>query len=349
MQFYTQQHRFYCGVDLHARTLSLCILDPAGQVVAEATVAAGPAAFLKAIAPFRDGLVVGCECMFAWYWLADLCAKEQLAFVLGHALYLKAIHGGKAKTDKIDAAKLARVLRGGTFPVAYVYPKGMRETRDLLRRRMVLVQRRAELLTHLQILNSQYNLPPLTKKLSYAANREELDLAARFDDPSVAKNVETDLILIDHYDEILADLERYLTRTAKVDDVQTYHRLQTVPGIGKVLALVLLYEIHDVRRFPEVGHFLSYARLVRCVHESAGKKQGTGGNKIGNAHLKWAFSEAACLLLRSCPEVLRWKERRAKKYGARRALATLAARLGRAVYHLLRKGEAFDLKRFLST
>src|SRR5262245_27589638 len=349
MQFYTQQHRFYGGVDLHARTLSLCLLDQAGQVVAEATVAASPQAFLKAVAPFRDGLVVGCECMFAWYWLADLCAQEQIAFVLGHALYLKAIHGGKAKTDKIDAAKLARVLKGGTFPVAYVYPKGMRETRDLLRRRRYLVQRRAELLTHLQILTSQYNLPPLTKKLSYAANREELDLAARFDDPSVAQNVKTDLTLIDHYDELLADLERYLTRTAKVDDVQTYHRLQTVPGIGKVLALVLLYEIHDIRRFPEVGHFLSYARLVRCVHESAGKKQGTGGNRVGNAHLKWAFSEAVCLLLRSCPEVQRWKERREQKYGARRALGALAARLGRAVYHLLRRGEAFDLKRFLSS
>jgi len=349
MRFYTQQHRFYCGVDLHARTLSVCVLDQTGQVVAEATVAASPATFLKAVAPFRDGLVVGCECLFAWYWLADLCAQEQIAFVLGHALYLKAIHGGKAKTDKIDAAKLARILRGGTFPLAYVYPRGMRETRDLLRRRTFLVRRRAELLTHLQILNSQCNLPPLTKKLAYAANRAELDLAARFADPSVRQNVVTDLKLIDHYDDLLADLERFLVRTAKVEDVQTYHRLQTVPGIGKVLALVLLYEIHDVRRFPEVGHFLSYARLVRCAHESAGKKQGSGGHKIGNAHLKWAFSEAACLLLRSCPEVQRWKERRERKYGAKRALAALAARLGRAVYHLWRKGEAFDLTRFLAS
>jgi transposase len=349
MRFYTQQHRFYCGVDLHARTLSLCILDPAGQIVVEATIAANPAAFLKAIAPFRDGLVVGCECLFAWYWLADLCATEQIAFVLGHALYLKAIHGGKAKTDRIDAAKLARVLRGGTFPLAYVYPRGMRETRDLLRRRTFLVRRRAELLTHLQILNSQYNLPPLTKKLSYAANREELDLPARFADPSARQNVVTDLTLIDHYDARLAEPERFLVRTAKVEDVQTYHRLQTVPGIGKVLALVLLYEIHDIRRFPEVGHFLSYARLVRCAHESAGKKQGSGGHKIGNAHLKWAFAEAACLLLRSCPEVRRWKERRERKYGAKRALAALAARLGRAVYHLWRKGEAFDLTRFLAS
>jgi transposase len=312
-------------------------------------VAANPTAFLQALASFRDDLVVGCECMFAWYWLADLCHEEKIPFVLGHALYLKTIHGGKAKTDAIDADKLARILRGGTFPLAYVYPKGMRETRDLLRRRTYLVRRRAELLTHLQILNGQYNRPPLTKKLGYAANRAELNLPERFTDPSVRQNVETDLALLDHYDDRLRDLELYLTRAAKVDDVQTYYRLQTIPGVGKVLALVLLYEIHDIRRFPEVGDFLSYARLVRCVHESAGKKQGTGGHKIGNAHRKWAFSEAVCLLRRASEPVRHWLARRAKKYGKRRALATLAARLGRAVYHLWRKGEAFDLKRFLAS
>src|SRR5262249_34493499 len=275
MKFYTQQHRFYCRVDLHARTISVCVLDNRGRIVREAPIAAHAAEFLRTSAGFRGDLIGGVECMFAWYWLADLCQREQIAFVLGHALYLKAIHGGKTKTDAIDAEKLARVLRGGTFPLAYVYPAGMRETRDLLRRRMYLVHRRAEALTHLQILNSQSNHPPLTKKLSYAANRVELKLAERFTHPSVRKNVETDLTLIDYYDDLIGDLELYLTRTAKVDDVQTYHRLQTIPGVGKVLALVLLYEIHDIRRFPEVGDFLSYARLVRCVHESAGKVQGT--------------------------------------------------------------------------
>jgi transposase len=349
MNFYTKQHRFYCGVDLHARILAVCVLDQAGQVVFADRVAANPTAFLQAIAPFRDHLVVGCECMFAWYWLADLCHEANIPFVLGHALYLKAVHGGKAKTDAIDADKLARILRGGTFPLAYVYPRGMRETRDLLRRRTYLVRRRAELLTHLQILNSQCNLPPLTKKLGYATNREELNLPARFAHPSVRQNVVTDLTLMDHYDDLIRDLERYLTRTAKVDDVQTYHRLQTIPGVGKVLALVLLYEVHEMRRFPEVGDFLSYARLVRCLHESAGKKQGTGGHKIGNAHLKWAFSEAVCLLLRASEPVRHWLARRERKYGKRRALAALGARLGRAVYHLWRKGEAFDLKRFLAS
>src|SRR5262249_15479681 len=149
MRFYNGQHRFYCGVDLHTRTLSLCVLDAAGDKALEETIPSRPRDFLDVLAPYRDGLVVASECMFAWYWLADLCEQEPLPFVLGHALYMKAIHGGKAKTDKIDAHKIAVLLRGGMLPQAYVYPKGMRETRDLLRRRTFLVRRRAEALTHL--------------------------------------------------------------------------------------------------------------------------------------------------------------------------------------------------------
>ncbi len=349
MRFYNQTHRLYCGVDLHARTISLCVLDASGAVVREATIDAAPAAVLDALAPFRDGLVVGCECMFAWYWLADLCAAEGIAFVLGHALYLKLIHGGKAKNDTIDAHKLATLLRGGAFPQAYVYPKGMRETRDLLRRRTFLVLKRSHFLAHLVNTNSQYNLPPLSQKLCYARNRAELDLPSRFEDSSVRKNVETDLALVDAIDAQVRDLELYLTRSAKVDDPQAYQRLRSVPGVGPVLALVFLYEIHDVKRFAEVGQFLSYARLVRCQHESAGKIKGSGGRRIGNAHLRWAFGEAACLLLRESAAAKKWLARKERKSGKGRALGALAAKLGRAVYHLLRKSEAFDAKRFFAS
>jgi transposase len=346
MRFYNQPHRFYCGVDLHARTMYLCILDANGQVVFDKNLAAEPDAFLKAVAPFRDGLVVAVECLFCWYWLADLCAKEQLTFVLGHALYMKAIHGGKSKNDQIDAGKIARLLRGGNLPQAYVYPAGMRATRDLLRRRMYLVHKRAETIAHVQNTNSQYNYAPFGKKLSYAANREELQIAERFSDPSVRRMIDVDLALVDHYDALLGDVELYLTRTAKVDDVNTFHRLRSVPGVGKILALVLLYEIHDVRRFAEVGNFLSYARLVRCAHESGGKKLGSGGKKIGNPHLRWAFAEAACLFLRQSETAKKWLQRQEKKRGKGKALGVLAAKLGRAVYHVLHKKVAFDEKRF---
>src|SRR5438132_2547742 len=97
------------------------------------------------------------------------CAREKIAFVLGHALYMKAIHGGKAKNDKIDAHKIAVLLRGGMIPQAYVYPEAMRSTRDLLRRRMHLMHQRSQLLAHIQNTNSQYNLPEIGKKIAYKA------------------------------------------------------------------------------------------------------------------------------------------------------------------------------------
>ena len=141
--------------------------------------------------------------MFSWYWLADLCAEEKIKFVLGHALYMKAIHGGKAKNDRIDSEKIAGLLRGGNFPEAYVYPSRMRSTRDLLRRRNHLVRKRSELVGHIQNTNSQYNLPAFGKKLVYAPNRRKLKVAERFADSSVRKNVEVDLDLLDHYDPLI--------------------------------------------------------------------------------------------------------------------------------------------------
>jgi transposase len=284
--------------------------------------------------------------MFAWYWLADLCDDQGIPFALGHALAMRHIHQGKSKSDKIDAGKLAAMLRGGLFPLAYAYPKAKRQTRDLLRRRSFFVRQRSQLIAHVVNTNSQFNLPPLTKKLTYAANRSEA-IADRFPDPSTRLMVESDLALIDDYDRQIARLELHLTRTAKVDDPVTFGFLRTVPGIGPILGLILLYEVDAIARFPEVGNFLSYSRLVRCEHSSAGKVTGSGRKKVGNAHLKWAFSEAACLMIRTCPAVKGWVQRQETKRGKRKALSVLEAKLGRAVYHLWRKQQAFDLKRFL--
>jgi transposase len=346
MRFYNQAHRFYCGIDLHARTMYLCILDEAGTVVLHHEVPCEPGAFLEAIAPFRDGLVVACECLFCWYWLADLCHAENIAFALGHALYMKAIHGGKSKDDKIDSKKIAQLLRGGNLPMAYAYPKGLRETRDLLRRRMYLVHKRAEIVAHVVNTNSQYNLPPFGKKLIYARNRQALKIAERFADASVRQSVELDLRLLDSLDELIGDVELYLERTVKVDDADAFYRLRSIPGVGKILALVLYYEIHDIARFGGEGEFLSYCRLIRPKKTSAGKVTGGGGAKIGNAHLKWAFSEAACLLARESDQAKRFLARKEKQHGKPKALGILAARLGRAVYHMLRQKRAFDVKRF---
>src|SRR5712692_7883124 len=346
MNFYTHQHKHYCGIDLHARSMYVCMLDQAGTVLVHKNLLTTPEAFLKAIAPYREDLVVAVECIFTWYWLADLCTQEQIPFVLGHALYMKAIHGGKAKNDKIDPQKIAVLLRGGMLPQAYVYPAEMRATRDLLRRRLHLTRKRAELLAHVQNTNSQYNLSEIGKKLAYKANRD--GVAERFPEPAVQKSVEVDLALIDHYDRLLSDVELTIVQTAKQHNAQTLYRLQSVPGIGKILSLVLLYEIHDITRFPRVQDFVSYCRLVKCAKESAGKRYGTAGPKIGNAYLKWAFSEAAVLFLRNNPAGQKYLIRLEHKHGKGKALTIVAHKLARAVSYMLKRDTVFNMPKFLN-
>src|SRR6266436_4693315 len=346
MRFYTKQHRYYCGIDLHARSMYVCILDPQGEILLHRNMPCAPELFLKAVAPYREDMAVAVECIFTWYWLADLCSKENIPFVLGHALYMKAIHGGKAKNDKIDAHKIAVLLRGGMFPLAYVYPAEMRATRDLLRRRCHLVRKRAELLAHIQNTTSQYNLPEIGKKLADKANREGVE--EHFPDPSVRKTIAVDVSLINHYDKLLGEVELSITRTAKGHDGQTFARLQSVPGIGQILALVLLYEIQDIARCPRVQDFVSYCRLVKCAKESGGKRLGTSGKKIGNVHLRWAFAEAAVLFLRHNQPGKEYFTKLEHKHGKAKALTVLAHKLGRTVYYMLTREQAFDLTRFVT-
>jgi transposase len=345
MQFYTKQHQTYCGIDLHARTMYVCILNQAGDILVHQNMKSSPDALLRTIAPYRDDIVVAVECVFPWYWLADLCAREGIPFVLGHALYMKAIHGGKAKNDKLDAHKIAVLLRGGMLPQAYVYPAEMRATRDLLRRRMYLTRKRAELLAHIQNTNSQYTLPEIGKKLAYKANRD--GVAERFPEPAVQKSIEVDLALLGYYEPLLRDLELPIVKAAKQHDAHTLYLLQTVPGIGKILSLVLLYEIHDIPRFPSVQDVVSSWRLVQCAKASAGTRYGTAGAKIGNMYLTWAFSAAAVLFLRDHPAGQQSLTRLEKKHGQGKALTLLAQKLGRAVYDRLKRQKAFDMPKFL--
>jgi transposase len=346
MKFYTGQHKFYCGVDLHARTMFLCVLDQRGYPLLERNIKTDPETFLKSIAPYREDVVVAVECMFTWYWLSDLCSREKIPFILGHALYMKAIHGGKAKNDRIDANKIAVLLRGGMFPVAYVYPPKMRSTRDLLRRRMFLNRKRAALITHIKCTFAQYNLPEPEQKISRVAHRD--GIAEQIPDPGASRNVQLNLDVLSFYDKTLTALEQELTVIAKDHDPDAYFRLRTVPGIGKILSLVILYEIHDINRFPSVQDFASYCRLVKPAKESGGKRLGSGGAKIGNVHLKWAFSEAAVLFLRKNEAAKLYRAKLTKRHGKAKSLTILAHKIARAVYFILKRRTVFQAEAFFA-
>jgi transposase len=334
----------YCGIDLHARTMSVCILDQHSEILVHRPMQTSPEAFLNVIAPYRQGIVVAVECMFTWYWLADLCADEGLPFGLGHALYMQAIHGGKAKNDPSDSQKMAALRRGGRLPQSSVSPAALRATRDLLRRRRPLAHTRAELRAHVQNTNSQSNLPAMGKKIASKANRE--GVAERCADAAVHKSIEVDLALITSDDELLRDGELTIVTTATHHDANTLYLLQTVPGIGKMLSLVLLDAIHDVNRCPRVQDVVSSCRLVKCARESAGKRYGTSGAKIGKAPLKGAFSEAAVLCLRDHPAAQKYLARLENKHDKGQALTIRAQQLARAVYDMLKRQGAFDREKF---
>jgi transposase len=256
MRFYNNQHKYYCGVDLHARKMFICIVSHEGKVQVHKNIKTDPELFFELLFPFLDDIAVGVDCVFCWYWLADLCAQHHLRFVLGHALYMKAI---------------------------------WRATRDLLRRQMYIARRCGELVAHIQNTNTQYNLPAFRKKLYRKYNHE--GVAERFEDPQVRQSVQTDLALIASLNQVLHQLEWHIEKTARQHDFHTLYLLRSIPGVGQILALIILYEIHDIRRFCRVQDFSSYARLIRPVKESDGKWAG---------HSKWHNLSAIRFETRRC-------------------------------------------------
>ena len=219
MRFSTTQHPCYCGIDLHARTMYVCLLDQSGEILVPRTMQTTPEAFLHVMAPYRPGLVVAVAWMCTWDWLADLCAKDDSPFVLGPALSMQAIHGGKAKHDQLAAQQMAVLLRGGLLPQASVEPAAMRATRDLLRRRMPLAHKRAERLAHVQHTNSPYHLPALGTKSAYQAHRA--GVAERCAAPAGQQRIAGDLALIPSDDALLREVERTLVNTATHHDANT--------------------------------------------------------------------------------------------------------------------------------
>jgi transposase len=290
----------------------VCILDQSGAVLVHRHLKTDPETFLHVVAPYRQGMVVAVACRFTWYWLADLWADAGLPFVLGHALSMQALPGGKAKNAKSDSHQRATLLRGGRLPQAYVSPAQRRATRALLRRRMPLAHTRAELLAHGHNTNRPYTLPAIGQKIASKATRE--GVAERCADAAVPKSIEVDLALIPYDEALLREVALPIVHTARHHDAHPLHLWQTVPGIGKILSLVLLYEIPDVHRFPRGQDVVSSCRLVKWARESAGKRSGTSGAKLGQAHLTGAFSEAAVLFLRDHPAAQTYLARLEKKH-----------------------------------
>lgn len=238
------------------------------------------------------------------------------------------------------------LTQSGMFPLAYVYPKQKRALRDLLRRKLYFAEERADMFCHIQLLNHQVNNPNLGR-LSRCTYKHK-NISTRFDDIRLQKSVNANLTLIGRYDTVIRDMEIHILQHTRKHCRGELNILQSIHGIGDIIALTILYEIDTIERFNRVQELISYSRLIKCTHTSAGKPCGSGGKKIGNPHLKRAFSEAAVFVIKFNPQIKKYFEKLAGKKGKAKAYAIIARKLGQAVYFMLKQNTAFDINRFLA-
>ena len=312
----------HTGIDLHKRTLVVNTVDGEGVVVKTGTLPTTPAAvrtYFRALGPEQRAVV---ESTASWYWLADVFRAEGIALTLAHAKYVKAISYAKVKTDAVDAATLAQLLRGNLIPEAHMVSPELREVRDLLRQRLVLVAKRTRCRNAVRGLLMQYNVEaptalPELPALEATLHTEQGELLTR-----QIKRVEQQL----H------------PRLVPNADVQ---RLLRIPGIGKIAAFTLHLEIDGIARFRAVRPFFSYCRLVPGAQNSGGKNRHKR-TKDGNRYLKLAFSHAAVRAIQYNPEIRRWYLARARRKGPLIGRALVAKELARIVYAVLRDQQPFN-------
>ncbi len=348
MRYARVNSQYYCGIDLHSRSMYVSVMNKAGDILFHRNMPNNFDIFKRYVKPFLPDMAIGVESSCYYYWLCDACREAGIPFYLGHAFYMKAVHGGKVKNDRVDSKKIADLLRANLFPLAYHYPKEMRPTRDLLRRRHFFVWKRASAYSHLQVLCAQYGIIDVDTKMvkDKKSRRELIEL---FSEEELRIMIEKDLEYIDFLDPLIAELERYIRRKARFHNHRDYQLLLTIPGVGDILALIILYETHTVSRFKTVQRYSSYSGVVKCKRTSAGKVVGAKNNNIRNPYLKWAFGDIILVAQRCETRIASLYERMKSKYGLGRAKSLIAHRFAVATYFMLKNRQGFDVDRFVET
>jgi transposase len=292
--------------------------------------------------PYQDelcGVVV--ESTYNWYWLVDGLMDKGYPVQLANTLAIQQYNGIKHTNDATDARFLAHLLRLNILPTGYIYPRAMRHVRDLLRRRLLLVQQRTAQLLSLQSMIARHTSTRLSaqkiKHLSADA------LSDYFADAASLFAGRHALQLLQHLSTQIDEIEDYVLASCKQDE--HYAQLTSVPGIGKILGMTILLETGPIERFPEVGNYSSYARCVPTNKISNGKSKGHGNAKNGNRYLAMAFIEAAHYASIWDDTIKRYYQRKCKKVPLMVAKKTIANKLTRACYHMLKEETCFDVKR----
>jgi transposase len=337
--------RLYCGIDLHSTNCWIVVLDEAFKVVRESKVHNVLEDVLAVLEVHRDALEgVAVESTFNWYWLVDGLQGAGYRVHLTNTSAVKQYEGLKYTDDRHDARWLAQLLALGILPEGYIYPKEERPLRDLLRRRAFLVRKKSSMLLSMHgAIECRTGLGVKTNELK---NWSADDVESLLDDPLVSLGITCLLEPIQVLDEQVKTIEKVVVKRAKLREEFT--PLQTVWGVGKVLALTIMYEVGQIARFPSVGDFASYCRCVKSDHVSNGKRKGSGNRKNGNPYLSWAFSEVAHYAARFYPRAHAFFQRKRAATNGIIGNRALAHKLARASFYVMRDQVPFDPDRLFA-
>jgi transposase len=216
--------------------------------------------------------------------------------------------------------------------------------RDLLRKRLQLVRQKTSHILSFKNLVSRnlgFQMPSNDiKKL-----REE-DVEDMFKEEHLVLAGQANIATMRFLKEKITEIEKAVLEKAKLK--KEYHKLLTVPGIGKILALTIMLETGDIKRFREVGNYVSYCRCVGSTRISNGKSKGEGNRKNGNKYLSWAYVEAANFAIRGYPYVRSYYQKKAAKTNNIVAIKAVSHKLARASYYVIKNQEVFDPKKAFS-
>jgi transposase len=332
----------YAGIDLHANNSYVAVIDESDEPVLARRLPNDLEVVLRLLEPYREELMgIAVESTFNWYWLVDGLEELGYAVHLVNTLAAQQYQGLKYTDDRTDARWLAHMLRLGALPTGWIYPKHERAVRDLLRRRSQLVRQRTANRLGLR------NVLERTSARRLSANRLKKltadDLLLWIEDSNVRLSMMASLAMIEAASEQIDMLEKTILEHAVHRG--GYRIVRTIPGIGPVIASTIEYETGDIHRFPTVGTYASYCRLVKAEKSSNQRVKGQGLKKNGNPYLSWAFHEAAHFAVRFQPDARRWYQRKRSMTCALVAIRALAHKLARAVYYMIRDQALYEPKR----
>lgn len=332
----------YAGIDLHSNNGYYGIVDEKGKRVFKKRLANDMALVLRTLERFRPDLeAVAVESTYNWYWLVDGLIENDYNVRLANPAGVHQYDGIKNADDENDAFFLAELLRLNILPEGYIYPKEERPVRDLLRRRALLVKHRtSHILSFQSLLAREENVAISSGQIKQL---KEADVAGLLDHEFLALAGETNVAVIRFLAERIRRIEKAVEGAMKLRP--EYEKLLTVPGIGLILGLAIMLETGPIERFPKVGNYTSYCRCAKAKRTSNHKPKGANNAKNGNKYLAWAFVEAAHFILRYVPEAKRYYQRKAAKTNGSVATKSLASKLSKACYFIMKEQVDFDKSR----